>query len=96
MPALYADARSLLDDIAVDIAAIVTPSRFYKDAVIACAEAGVKGVSCDKPIAAVLSDADEMVEVCASRGVVFAGGNLQRAMNELQEAARMLRAVSFF
>ena len=93
--ALYADARSLLDDIAVDIAAIVTPSRFYKDAVIACAEAGVKGVSCDKPIAAVLSNADEMVEVCASRGVVFAGGNLQRAMNELQEAARMLRAGEF-
>jgi predicted dehydrogenase len=93
--ALYADARSLLDDIVPDIAAIVTPSRFYKDAVIACAEAGVKGVSCDKPIAAVLSDADEMVEVCASRGVVFAGGNLQRAMNELQEAARMLRAGEF-
>lgn len=93
--ALYPDARSLLEDIVPDIAAIVTPSRFYKDAVIACAEAGVKGVSCDKPIAAILSDADEMVEVCASRGVVFAGGNLQRAMNELQEAARMLRAGEF-
>ena len=93
--ALYPNAQSLLDNIVPDIAAIVTPSRFYKDAVIACAEAGVKGVSCDKPIAAVLSDADEMVEVCASRGVVFAGGNLQRAMNELQEAAQMLRAGEF-
>ncbi len=93
--ALYPDAPSLLNDIVPDIAAIITPSRFYKDAVIACAETGVKGISCDKPIAAVLSDADEMVEICASRGIVFAGGNLQRAMNELQEAARMLRAGEF-
>jgi predicted dehydrogenase len=93
--ALYPDAPSLLNDIVPDIAAIITPSRFYNAAVFACAEAGVKGISCDKPIAAVLSDADEMVEVCASRGIVFAGGNLQRAMNELQEAAMMLRAGEF-
>ena len=93
--ALYPDARSLLDDVVPDIAAIVTPSRFYKDALIACVEAGVKGVSTDKPIAAVLSDADEMVEACASRGVVFAGGNLQRAMSDIQEVAWMLRAGEF-
>ena len=36
-----------------------------------------------------------MVEVCASRGVVYAGGNLCRAMNELQEAAGWLRAGEF-
>ena len=90
--ALYPDAEALLREIVPDIAAVVTPSGHYKDAVIACAEAGVKGVSTDKPIAAVLSDADEMVEVCASRGVVYAGGNLQRAMNEVQEAAGRIRA----
>jgi predicted dehydrogenase len=49
-------------------------------------------VSTDKPIAARLSDADEMVEACQKRGVVFAGGNLQRAKWEVQEAARRLRA----
>ncbi len=93
--ALYADVESLLRDEAPDLAAIVTPTKFYKDAVIACAEAGVKGVSTDKPIAARLSDADEMVEACESRGVVYAGGNLQRAMSEVQEAARMLRRGDF-
>ena len=90
--ALYPDIHSLLKDMVPDIVAVVTPTRFYKEAVIACAEAGVKGVSTDKPIAATLSDADEMVEECRRRGVVFAGGTLQRAMNEVQEAARRIRA----
>ena len=61
--ALYPDAEALLKDMVPDIAAVITPSKYFKDAVIACAEAGVKGVSTDKPIAAKLSDADEMVEI---------------------------------
>ncbi len=90
--ALYPDAASLLREIVPDVAAVVLPGKFIKEAVIASAEAGVKGVSTDKPIAATLSDADEMVEVCEQRGVVFAGGNLQRAMSEVQEAARWVHA----
>ena len=93
--ARYPDGERLLREIVPDIAAVVTPTKYMKEAVIACAEAGVKGVSTDKPIAAVLSDADEMVETCATRGVVFAGGNLQRAMNEVQEAARRIHAGEF-
>ena len=90
--ALYADAESLLRDVVPDVAAVVTPTKYYKDAVIACAEAGVKGVSCDKPIAAVLADADEMVRVCEERGVVFAGGNLQRAISEVRETGQRLHS----
>ena len=93
--ALYKDAPALLKEIVPDVAAVVTPTAYYKDAVIACAEAGVKGVSTDKPIAARLSDADDMVEVCEKRGVVYAGGNLQRAMSEVQQAARRIRAGEF-
>ncbi len=93
--ALYPDYESLLRDEVPDLAAIVTPTKYYRDAVIACAEAGVKGVSTDKPIAAVLADADRMVEVCESRGIVYAGGNLQRAMSEVQEAAAMIRRGDF-
>ncbi len=93
--ALYADASALLRDIVPDIAAVVTPTKHMKEAVIACAEAGVKGVSTDKPIAAMLSDADEMVETCEDRGVVFSGGNLQRAMHEVQAAGRSLRSGEF-
>ena len=93
--ALYPDAESLLMDDVPDLVSIVTPSKYYKDAVIACAEAGVKGVSTDKPIAAILKDADEMVDACESRGIIFSGGNLQRAMSEVQEAARLIHKGEF-
>ena len=93
--ALYPDVEVLLRDLVPDIAVVVTPTKYMKDVVIACAEAGVKGISTEKPIAGCLQDADAMVEVCAERGVVFAGGNLQRAMNEVQEAASRLHSGEF-
>ncbi|MEW6750467.1 MAG: Gfo/Idh/MocA family oxidoreductase [Candidatus Latescibacterota bacterium] len=93
--ALYADAQDLFAHVVPDVAAVVLPGRYIKDAVIAAAQAGVRGVSADKPIAACLADADQMVDVCRQRGVVFGGGNLQRAMSEVQEAARWLQAGDF-
>ena len=89
---LYANAEDLVNDIIPDIAAIVTPSKYYKEAVIACAKAGVKAISTDKPIAAKLEDADEMIDVCDSQGSILAGGILQRAMNENQEVAARLKS----
>ena len=89
---LYEDVQALYRDIAPDIAVVVLPGKYIKEAVIASAQAGVKGVSTDKPIEARLSDVDAMVEECQQRGVVFAGGNLQRAMGEVQEAAAWLKA----
>ena len=95
VPALYPDVEALLRDTVPDIAVVVTPTKYMKSAVIACAEAGVKGISTEKPIAARLQDADIMVDACAERGIVFAGGNLQRAMNEVQEAASKLHNGEF-
>ncbi len=93
--ALYPDVETLLANNAPDIAVVVTPTKYMKDTVLACVEAGVKGISTEKPIAGCLEDADAMVEACSERGVVFAGGNLQRAMNEVQEAASRLHNGEF-
>ncbi|MFN0170190.1 MAG: Gfo/Idh/MocA family protein [Bryobacteraceae bacterium] len=90
--ALYKDVHAMLREQVPDIVAIITPTKFMKDAVIASAEAGVKGVSTDKPIAASLVDADAMVEACRRRNIVYAGGNLQRARWQIQEAGRRLRS----
>ena len=54
-----------------DIVANILPVRLSHDAVIACAEAGVKAVSCEKPMAVELSAADEMVRVCRERRTAF-------------------------
>ena len=93
--ALFQDADALLNSIVPDLAVVVTPTKFMRDVVIACAEAGAQGISCEKPIAARLSDADAMVDACRERGIIFAGGNLQRAMNAVQEAAGRLRGGEF-
>ena len=43
--ALYPDAEALFTDVVPDVAAVILPVKYIKDAVIAAAEAGVKGVS---------------------------------------------------
>ncbi len=95
--ALYKDAAHLYARLGEvpDLAVTVLPGKFIKDAVIASAQAGVRGVSTEKPIGAKLSDVDEMVDACAERGVVFHGGNLQSARSDVQEAARWLRRGDF-
>ena len=93
--ALYAEVEALLADDVPDIAVIITPCKYYRDILFACAEAGVKGLSTDKPMAAVLSDADEMVQVCQDRGVVYSAGVMQRAGHEAKAAARRLHAGEF-
>ena len=93
--ALYKDVHAMLREVVPDLAVVVTPSKFMKDAVIACARAGVKGVSTDKPLAATLADADAMVDECKKHGTIFAGGNLQRAKWTVQNAAKRLHAGEF-
>ena len=95
--ALFKDAEEMYQQMGEvpDLAVVVLPGKFIKDAVIASAQAGVRGVSTDKPIGAKLSDVDEMIDTCRERGVVFHGGNLQRARADVQEAAGWLRHGDF-
>ena len=92
---LYAGAAELFAAVVPDVAAVVLPVRYIKDAVLAAVAAGVRGVTADKPIAATLADADAMVAACERRGIVFGGGNLQRARADVQEAARWIRRGDF-
>ena len=68
---VYDTVEDLLKHDVPDIVSIILPVSVEHDAVIACAEAGVKAVSCEKPIAAELGRADEMVRVCREKGTAF-------------------------
>lgn len=87
----YPDVQSMLASTVPDVVAIVTPTAYFKEVVLACAEAGVKGIMVEKPIGGLLSDVDEMIEACESRGIVFGGGRVQRAIKEMQQVARSIR-----
>ena len=41
--AAYADVEALLRDTVPDVVAVVTPTKYFKEVVVACAEAGSKG-----------------------------------------------------
>ena len=58
--ALYRDTEEMYGQMegVPDLAVTVLPGKFIKDAVIASAQAGVRGVSTEKPIGAKLSDVD--------------------------------------
>ena len=62
---LYADYREMLEKENLDLVS-VCPRIIdcHADMVIACAEAGVKGIFCEKPLAPTLREADAMLEAC--------------------------------
>jgi len=87
----YSDVQSLLRATVPDVVAVVTPTKYFKEIVLTSAEAGVKGIMVEKPIGGLLSDVDEMMEACESRGIVFGGGRVQRAIKEVQDVTKSIR-----
>lgn len=73
----------------IDIAMAVLPVRPNADAVVASARAGVKAVFCEKPLTAMLSDADRMVEECNSRGIPLATGVVVSSHPDYRKAYAM-------
>ena len=75
-----------------DIVSAILPTSYNPDTVIACAEAGVKVVSCEKPIAVELSQADEMVRISRERCTVFSCGSVYSGVPHLLETIDWIRA----
>jgi predicted dehydrogenase len=66
----YSDYRQMIEKERPDLAAVAPRWCDERRAmVLACIEAGVRGIYLEKPIAATLADADAMVEACERAGV---------------------------
>ena len=88
----YADYRLMLEREKPDL--VVTAPRWpdaRRDMVVACAEAGVKGIFSEKPFAQTLSDADAMLEVCDRHGVRVVVAHRRAAAHE-QKLKQMVDA----
>ena len=88
----YHDYAEMLAKEEIDIAAPILPVKHNPQAVIDCARAGVKGVFCDKPIAASLAEADEMVEECRRLGVPVVAGDMERNDPDMWKAREMVES----
>lgn len=66
---LYTDYREMLEKENLDIVSIATHPQLHREMVLACCEAGVKGIFCEKPMALSLRECDDMLEACERAGV---------------------------
>lgn len=89
---LYSDYDEMLANEELDIVCPILPVESNPDAVVAAANAGVRGVLCEKPISATLADADRMVDACRANGVKFGAGDMYRNYQQLWRAREMIGA----
>jgi predicted dehydrogenase len=68
--ALYTDYREMLAAVRPDVVSICTQSPAKCDAVLACAEAGVRAVIVEKAFATSMEEADRMLAACGEAGTL--------------------------
>lgn len=88
----YHDYKEMLEKEDIDIAAPILPVKHNPQAVIDCAHAGVKGIFCDKPIAASLEEADRMVEECRELKVPVVAGDMFRNDPDMWKARGLVES----
>ena len=88
----YADYREMLEKANLDLVS-VGPRWIdcHAEMVIACAEAGAKGILCEKPFAKTLAEADAMINACDHNGVKIAVAH-RRASDYEQYAKKLVEA----
>ena len=86
---LYADYREMLDKERLDLVNVCPRwPDCHEEMVVAAAEAGAKGVLCEKPFARTLAEADAMLEACDRNGVRLAVAH--RRANAYEQHAKKL------
>ncbi|MDE0301202.1 MAG: Gfo/Idh/MocA family oxidoreductase [Candidatus Poribacteria bacterium] len=91
IPAVYTDYNKLLETEDLDIVSIVTWQGVRAEITIAAAEAGVKGILGEKPMASCLGEADDMIETCEKHGAKLVIGHQGRFSPMSVEIRRLIR-----
>jgi len=91
VPGLYLDYQEMLEKEHPELLVVVGPSSLHAEMVVAAAEAGVRGVFCEKPLATNLRDADRMLAACEKHGVKLSVNHTRR-FDPFHQQARELVA----
>ncbi|MDH7568289.1 MAG: Gfo/Idh/MocA family oxidoreductase [Armatimonadota bacterium] len=89
---VYQDYREMLAKEALDIVSICTWPHLHAPMVIAAAEAGVKAILCEKPMALTFGDAKRMVEVCERAGAQLSFSHQRRFGVPFRKAKELLKS----
>ncbi len=87
---LYEDYRVMLQKERLDIISICTWPTLHCEMTVYAAEANVRGILCEKPMATSLKEADVMISACRRAGVKLAIGHMRRFMKLYSKARDIL------
>lgn len=68
---LYQDWREMIERERLDIVGVATHTPSHGEIAIACAEAGVRVIFCEKPLTTSLKEADRVIEACQRHGALL-------------------------
>ena len=75
---VYDDWAQMLKAERLDIVSVATYAHVHAEIVHGCAQAGVRAIYCEKPIAQTVADATRMLEVCQQHDVLLAVNHNRR------------------
>ncbi len=91
VPAVYADYREMLARERPDLVSVTTRAPLHAEVTMAAAEAGARGVLCEKAMATSLREADAMINACRRAGTVLVVNHARRWHPTYEQATRLLQ-----
>lgn len=82
----------MLDRERPEIVSIASPPDLHAQQIVDCAEHGVRGIFCEKPLAPTLREADELIRVCEERGVKLTINHARRGDPYVRRTRDLLAA----
>ena len=89
---LYLDYEVMLEREKLDIVSVCTPPFAHCAPTVAAAEAGVRGIFCEKPMAMNLAEADQMLDACERAGTLLQIDHIYRFERNFRQAKEMVEA----
>ncbi|HEX6972511.1 MAG TPA: Gfo/Idh/MocA family oxidoreductase [Limnochordia bacterium] len=90
--AVYTDHRTMLSRERLDMVSVCTWPKWHAPLVIDAAEAGVRAIHCEKPMADTWGAAQRMAQVCEERGVKLTFNHQRRFGLPFRKAKELLDA----
>jgi len=92
VPGVYTDYHEMLAKEKLDIVSICTWMHLHEQMAVDCAEAGVRAVHCEKPMAITWGGAKRMARVCQEKGVQLTFNHMRRFGGPFRKAKELLDA----
>lgn len=88
---IFTDYKEMLREVKPDVVSVCTWPHLHAEMVIASAEAGVRAVHCEKPMAPTFGEAKRMYLACLERGVQLTFNHQRRFEPKFRTVRRLIR-----